>query len=354
MSGCKATADSTTPAPTSPDIAVAAPEALAQWVQDTPAGALCESRVAGGERFAVALSGGADSTALLVAACRRWGQDKLVAVHVNHGLQSAASGFEQHCRALCARLDVPLVVRSVEIHRAPGESIEALARQARYTALADAIRGDGSLRTGPVCGIGLGHQADDQVETVLLALLRGAGLLGMAGMAPDFTRDGAWFVRPLLACSAAQLRRWLSAEGVSWIDDPTNADPVRTRNRLRHEVIPALSQVTPAWRRTIARSAAHAAQAADLLRDLAVLDLAQVGDPPQIGALQALSRPRQGNTLRSWLASVSVDATPSEAQLHELVRQINACRTRGHQIEVRCGGGRIAREGASLRWYTTN
>lgn len=296
--------------------------------------------------LAVAYSGGADSAALLHACAQRW-PGQVRAVHVHHGLQAAADGFERHCRAQCERLAVPLVVCRVQAQPAPGQSPEDAARQARYRALAEAARtawpGDG------VPDVALAQHADDQVETVLLALSRGAGLPGLAGMPASFERHGVRFHRPWLPVAGVDLRAWLQARGLPWIEDPTNADTRFTRNRIRRELLPALQACFPQLRDTLARSAAHAAQAQRLLDELAAQDLAQAGEPPRIAALRALPAERRANVLRHWLRRAAGHA-PSSAQLRELVAQIDACRTRGHGIRVRAAAGFAVRDGDVLRY----
>ena len=297
--------------------------------------------------LAVALSGGADSTALLLACTARW-PGQLVALHVHHGLQAAADDFESHCQHLCLTLGVPLHVRRVDARHAAGQSPEESARRARYTALAAVARESGAA------AIALGHHADDQIETLLLALSRGAGLPGLASMPAQMQRHGVRMFRPLLQVSAADIRVWLRARGQAWIEDPSNADTQYTRNRIRLQLLPALESAFPAFRQTFARSAAHAAQAQEVLEELATQDLQHIGDPPRIAALQALSRARQAHVLRHWLVALDGAgraSSPSSAQLRALLDQVEACRTRGHDIQLRVGTGQVRREGAVLRWY---
>lgn len=297
--------------------------------------------------LAVALSGGADSTALLLACAVRW-PGRVQALHVHHGLQAAADEFERHCRALCERLRVPLRVARVDARHAAGQSPEEAARQARYAALTSLARDTGAA------AVALGHHADDQVETLLLALSRGAGLPGLAAMAAQAQRQGLVWLRPLLQVPGAEIRDWLRAQGQGWVEDPSNADPRYTRNRIRQQLMPALDAAFPAVRRTFARSAAHAAQAQAVLDEVAAEDLARIGDPPRIAALQTLSRVRQAHVLRHWLARLDATgraARPSSAQLQALLDQIAACRTRGHRIELKVGVGQVRREAEVLRWY---
>ncbi len=294
--------------------------------------------------FAVALSGGADSTALLLASARRW-PGQVRAVHIHHGLQAAADDFEAHCRALCLQLNVPLAVRRVQAGHAPGQSPEDAARKARYQALAEAVH----TEWPEVRDVTLAQHADDQIETLLIALSRGAGLPGLASMPARWQRQGLNWHRPWLAVPGAVLREWLQSQGQSWVEDPTNTDEKFTRNRIRARVLPALAEALPAFRETFARSAAHAAQAQEVLNEVAAQDLAHIGEPPRIAALQSLSRARQALVLRHWLR-LHHATTPSTAQLSELLDQVAACTTRGHRLHLKVGQGYVKREGATLAW----
>ncbi|MDZ7863347.1 tRNA lysidine(34) synthetase TilS [Acidovorax sp.] len=297
--------------------------------------------------LAVGLSGGADSTALLLACARRW-PGQVRAIHVHHGLQAAADGFERHCVELCARLAVPLAVQRIDARPQPGQSPEDAARQGRYAAL------EAALQTIPAmagtASVALAQHADDQVETLLLALSRGAGVAGLASMPARWERAGLPWHRPLLRVPALAVRDWLQAQGQAWVEDPTNADPHYTRNRIRAQILPVLEAAFPAFRDTFARSADNAAQASALLDEVAQADLALVGVPPQLAALQALGRARQANVLRHWLRSAH-HTTPSAAQLAELLGQVQACTTRGHRIRIKVGSGFVVRSGTGLDWY---
>ena len=297
--------------------------------------------------LAVGLSGGADSTALLLACAERW-PGKVCAIHVHHGLQAAADDFAAHCLALCDRLAVPLHIARVRAHAAHGQSPEDAARIARYKAFEALALG--TILQAAIPSIALAHHADDQVETLLLALSRGAGLPGLAAMPAQWQRAGMAWHRPLLAVPGGTIRDWLRARGERWVEDPTNIDCRFTRNRIRAELLPALEACFPAFRDTFTRSSAHAAQAQQLLLEVARQDLAAAGMPPQIQALQKLSTARQTNMLRYWLASAH-KCTPSAAQLAELQRQIAACITRGHRIEIKVGLGFVRRSNDRLDWY---
>ncbi len=307
------------------------PEALASFSPGLP--------------LAVALSGGADSTALLVACADKW-PGQVSAIHIHHGLQAAADDFERHCANLCLQLAVPLSVRRVDARHAAGESPEDAARQSRYEAFREFAQQ--KLEGVAIKDIAIAQHADDQVETVLLALSRGSGLPGLAAMPARWQRDGITYHRPLLAVPGAQLRAWLAQRGVAWVEDPTNTDEQYTRNRIRARLLPPLEAAFPQFRETFARSARHAAQAQGLLLEIAAQDLLAVGSPPAISALQVLSQPRQANVLRHWLQQQS--ATPSAAQLEQLLSQVAACTTRGHQIHIKVALGHVTRLGAHLHY----
>jgi tRNA(Ile)-lysidine synthase len=292
--------------------------------------------------LAVAFSGGADSTALLQACAGIW-PGQVHAIHVHHGLQAAADDFARHCRAVCETWGVPFHLVKVDAGHANGESPEDAARKARYAALAETAAALG------LQAVLLAQHADDQVETLLLALSRGAGLPGIAAMPACFERHGMRFERPLLGVSGAAIRAWLAAQDIVFIEDPTNANIAFTRNRIRHELLPALERAFPQFRETFGRSARHAAQAQELLAGLAADDLRAVGNPPAVQALRGLARARQANVLRHWLRT-EFDAAASAAQLDELLDQVAACATRGHRIRIKVGAGRVELQQGVLRF----
>ncbi len=292
--------------------------------------------------LAIAYSGGLDSTVLLRVAHSLW-PGAVVAIHINHGLQTAAAGFESHCTTTCEQLGVPLSVMRANIRLQPGDSLEEQARDARYTLLGQAA---GALGARVVW---LAQHANDQAETIVLALSRGAGVSGLAGMGDITVNGDLTFGRPLLALPQARLRALAQAQGWDFVDDPTNHDTRHTRNRIRHNVMPALSQAFPQIVATLSRSARHCAQADDLLVELARLDLQAVGVPPGLRALQSLTTPRLSNALRCWLRDTTGRA-PSTAQLGELLKQIVVATTRGHHIDIKVGKGRVVRAGHHLAY----
>ena len=299
--------------------------------------------------LAVAFSGGADSTALLLACTRKW-PGQVRAIHIHHGLQAAADGFASHCQTLCEQLQVPVVLCKVNANHEAGQSPEDAARKARYSALSEAVCAHPLLEG--VKDIAVAQHADDQVETLLLALTRGAGLPGLASMPSTWIRDGLTWHRPLLSVPGAQLRKYLTQAQVTWIEDPTNQDQQFTRNRIRAHLLPALERAFPQFRDTFSRSASHAAEAQEILNEVAAADLAclMASGGLNIKALQQLKPARQSLVLRHWLR-LHHQTTPSTVQLSELLSQIAACTTRGHQLRLKVGRGYALRDGQVLTWF---
>lgn len=229
------------------------------------------ARLPPGGALHVGYSGGLDSTVLLHAlaqlpAARARG---LVALHVDHGLHPASAAWARHCCGTAAALGVEARVLPVQINRA-GRGLEAAARAARHAALAAALPADGVLV--------LAHHADDQSETVLLKLLRGAGPEGLGGMRALRVLPQGWLWRPLLDLPRETLRGYALAQGLEWIEDPTNADLRHARNRLRHEILPALRRHWPPLDASLAHAARHAQAAADYIDEAARRALAELQD----------------------------------------------------------------------------
>jgi tRNA(Ile)-lysidine synthase len=250
---------------------------------------------------------------------------------------------------LCEQFNVPLVLCKVNAKNEAGQSPEDAARKARYAALSEAVHAHLDLQG--VKDVAVAQHADDQVETLLLALSRGAGLPGLASMPAQWTRDGLQWHRPFLSVPGANLREYLVEAQVGWVEDPTNQDEQFTRNRIRAQLLPALDRAFPQFRDTFARSAAHAAEAQEILDEVAATDLQGVlaRGFPSIKALQSLSSARQSLVLRHWLKTAH-QTTPSTVQLAELLSQISACTTRGHQMHLKVGRGFVRRDEAVLVW----
>ncbi len=273
-------------------------------------------------QLCIALSGGLDSVALLHAAHELAGREPglaLRAVHVDHGLQPQSGSWAAHCATTCAGLGVPLTVIGLRLAIGKGASVEAEARSARYVALAGALQQGEWLLTA--------QHADDQFETVLLQLLRGAGVAGLAAM-PDAAPLGrGTHLRPLLDVTRAGLQAYAADAGLAWIEDPMNEDSCYDRAWLRHAILPALRARFPSAARTIGRSARHFAEAQVLLEALADADAAPLlaGGRLVVAPLLALPRPRQVNVLRRWLATRGLGA-PSAAKLETILDTVLAAR----------------------------
>jgi tRNA(Ile)-lysidine synthase len=252
----------------------------------------------------IAFSGGLDSTVLLhllAHLAKTQTLPALNAIHVHHGLQAAADAWPEHCRAVCAALGVPLQVVRVQVQ--PGASLERAARDARYHAFTETVQANEVLLTA--------QHRDDQAETLLFRLLRGAGVRGLSGMPRQRPLGKGHLLRPLLDVTRAELEAYASEQGLSWVEDPSNEDRQYSRNYLRHQVFPALASRWPQAVATMARSAAHLSEAQALLDDLADIDLSLastvsdfdwLGLPSlELAALEKLSVARQRNAISRWL-----------------------------------------------------
>jgi len=253
----------------------------------------------------IAFSGGLDSTVLLhllADYAHSHATPSLHAIHVHHGLQGAADTWPDHCKAVCERLGIELTVIRVQV--ASGPSLEQAARDARYAAF-KRILGPGEV-------LFTGQHREDQAETLLFRLLRGAGLRGLSAMPEQRPLGQGRLVRPLLTTSRKQLHDYAQAHGLIWIEDPSNSDTTFARNFLRGEVFPLLQQRWPQASQNLARCAEHLGEAQGLLDELAEGDLAVAGegapdnwpglDSLDLAPLVALSPARQRNALQYWLA----------------------------------------------------
>ncbi|MDB6088434.1 MAG: tRNA(Ile)-lysidine synthase [Gammaproteobacteria bacterium] len=260
----------------------------------------------------VALSGGVDSTALLAAlAARRRKSSRVRAVHVDHGLHPASAQWSAHCRALARSLQVPLKVLVTKVERGRGASLEAVAREARYRLLADALAEGEVLLTA--------QHSDDQLETVLLQLFRGSGLPGIAAMPALAPFARGWLARPLLTRSRVELEAWVRERGLTWVEDETNADERLDRNYLRRRVLPLIRERWPGSATAVTRTARHAAEAQKLLDVLALSDVerASHGESLSVRTLRALPPERRRNALRFWIAR-SGSLLPDTRRLEEI------------------------------------
>lgn len=276
-------------------------------------------------KLAVAYSGGLDSSVLLHLA-RVFAMDNgldIIALHVHHGLSEQADEWAMHCAEQASKLGVSFDMRRIKVDAGGGNGVEGAARAGRYAALGDMCR----VRRASL--LLTAHHQDDQAETVLLQLLRGAGVAGLSGMddvnpAPDLLGNADLLMgRPMLALSRVALEEFAAARGIVHVDDASNSDPRFARNKLRHLVMPVLQAQFPGFVQRFARTARHARSARQLLIELAQQDfvICAVEDQIDIVKLRALSVARCDNLLRYWFGSRGM-RMPSSAWLQEMRGQL--------------------------------
>lgn len=267
----------------------------------------------------VAFSGGLDSCVLLhaLSPLRELLGLQLHAVHVDHGLHPESSHWAQRAQQTCDHLKIPCTVERVQVTQIREHGLEDAARRARYACLARHVEKGEVLLTA--------HHADDQAETVLLQLLRGAGVHGLAAMPAMSAFHRGRLARPLLGFTREQLAAYAGRENLQWIDDTSNYDPRLSRNYLRHRVFPLLEAHWPEASRRIARSAGMAAEAAELLDELAESDWSECRGVEEarlsVQALRGLPPPRQRNLVRYWLRRQGFQA-PTAMHLDQVLTQV--------------------------------
>lgn len=266
-------------------------------------------------RFIVAYSGGLDSHVLLhVLATDReqLGDAEMIAVYVNHGLSPNSDHWAEHCKAQCENLDVSFRQYKVDATPEEGESPEAVAREVRYNAFAEFMKTGDCLLTA--------HHQDDQAETLLIQLLRGAGPRGLAAMPVVAEFVAGWHARPMLGISRSELEEYAKVHGLKWVNDESNFDTGFDRNFLRHEVMPLLKKRFPSAAATLSRTSSLCAEAADLLAESARQDFQRIdigenrlsaNDLYELGELQAR------NVLHQWFRDHAI-ATPTAAQMQRV------------------------------------
>ncbi|MCK4608348.1 MAG: tRNA lysidine(34) synthetase TilS [Gammaproteobacteria bacterium] len=284
-------------------------------------------------RFLVAYSGGMDSHVLLhsLVALREQYNLEVRAVHINHGLSENASAWVCHCKQVCQDLALDCVIQSVDVPAAlalrPKHSPEAVARELRYQALAKLLTEDECLVTA--------HHADDQTETLLLQLLRGSGVKGLAAMPAEKDFMASLLLRPLLEFSRAELYEYAKVNKLNWIEDESNENIGVERNFIRHKLLPVLKERYPAVLKTTARSASHSAAASEMLTDLAAQDFlvarGSVDKTLSIKKLLQLSSARQDNLLRYWLDKLGFP-TPNSIKLAHIKSDVLQCRSDANPI----------------------
>lgn len=290
----------------------------------------------------VAYSGGVDSLVLLhrlAHADSLRSRYRVRAIHIHHGLSPHANAWSEGCQQTCTDLGIECLVIKVKVDQRKGSSLEAKAREARYQAFSDKLSANDVLLTA--------HHVDDQAETLLLQLIRGAGPKGLASM-PVHSRLGAGhLLRPLLAEERASLEGYARAHGLQWIEDESNHDLRFDRNFLRHHIVPQLRARWPAVATTLARSARHSAEAAELAEAVAVQDYEEVvGRAPFILRLQSLLQlppVRQKQVLRYVLGQNALPL-PDESQLQQVLHDVLRSRFDASPV--------VAWAGAEVRRYS--
>ncbi len=301
-----------------------------------------------GDHLIVALSGGVDSVVLLdlLATLSVKMHFALSAVHVNHGISTNADKWDKFCRDLCRSLGVPIKIAKLNVSKGPGVSLEAAARDARY----------GVFRKLKADYVVLAQHLDDQAETLLLQLLRGAGVKGLGAMpivrnqSPGVLSQGIdsapRILRPLLEVSRSEIEVYAEKNQLHWITDESNADVAFDRNFLRHEIFPLLEKRFPSYRTTFLRASRHLAEASSLLDELAEADSKSfiISGKLQIEGLRKLDFPRAKNLLR-YALTLQGAPLPSTVKLEEILRQLLSLRPDAKlhialgNIEIRCFKG---------------
>ncbi len=267
-------------------------------------------------RFQIAYSGGLDSHVLLHLCSRLQDGRQFSAIHINHGLHPDSNGWASHCRQVCGAFKMPLRVIAVHARPGSGQSPEEAARNARYRAFAEHLQADEGLL--------LAQHQDDQAETVLLQLLRGAGPAGLAGMPASAPLGKGKLLRPLLSFPRRVLREYARAHRLNWLEDPSNQDLSYDRNFLRHHILPQLAKRWPACASTIARSARHCGEAHHILTETAE-QMRQVTEAEdgglEIEGITQFSIPRQRLLLRAWLQKHGF-RLPPEPFIHRVLTEV--------------------------------
>lgn len=282
-----------------------------------------------GASIVVAYSGGLDSTVLLHALnhIKKEYQWMLRAVHINHGLQSEADQWSEFCQQVCREWGIPLTNVKVQVDQNHKDGLEAAARKARYTKLADLLMDDEVLLAA--------HHRDDQAETVLLHLMRASGVSGLSGMQPESRIAKARFLRPLLDYGRADLQQYAEDNNLTWVEDATNASEDFARNFLRHTVLPEMEKRWPSASKNISRSAQWLREANTVLGELALADLANAAtgkaEQLDLSALKGLGEARIKNLLRFWIESCGLTPFPQSVVV-ELINCIRQDSRSGHAL----------------------
>ena len=287
-------------------------------------------------RWIVAFSGGIDSTVLLHAIVTSNSEIPLLAMHIDHGMQTESKSWDSHCKNVAAELNVDYLSRKVIVSDVNENGPEAAARQARYAALLNTVQDRDCLLSG--------HHENDQAETLLLNLMRGSGPAGLAGIGARQAFGRGLLLRPLLGIALQEITAYANEHNLSWIDDPSNVDTRFDRNFLRSEIVPKLAARWPAVSNRLRRSAELVGEASELLNELAEIDLEYCGsrDRLDIVAVTGLSHARQRNLLRRAVRLCGLPPPPA-TRLYQIINELIPAREDGQPL--------VAWSGAEVRRY---
>lgn len=270
--------------------------------------------------YYIALSGGLDSS-VLCHICLRIRDElniKLIAIHVNHGLNKDANQWLHDCRKWCDAVSLPMIDETLTIDLQPGQSLEEIARNKRYAIFAKYIIDEN-------CMLLTAHQQNDQAETFLIQLLRGAGLKGLAAMPPVKSFAKGWHARPLLTCNRQDLERYAKEYDISWHEDSSNQDIHFARNYIRHHVLKNLMSRWPSAIKTITRSAHHCAEAEMLLQEFSEdYCMSMQGTRPHtlsVNKLKTLNNNKQKLILRTWIYKTGFPL-PAASKCDAIIRDL--------------------------------
>ncbi|MEK6685935.1 MAG: tRNA lysidine(34) synthetase TilS [Pseudomonadota bacterium] len=289
-----------------------------------------------GDHLTIALSGGIDSVVLLhlLASLSQHMHFTLSAVHVNHGISSNATLWSQFCCNLCHTYDIPIYIAYLQIKKESGISLEANAREERYRIF-------NQLQTDYVV---LAQHLDDQAETLLLQLFRGAGIKGLSAMPvvrKQFSDTAPQLLRPLLEVSRSRIEAYAHENKLNWMNDESNDSIAFNRNFLRHKILPLLKERYPNYPKTLLRTSRHLSEASSLLDELAEIDIGNclVSGKLKVSNIRKLSFPRAKNLLRHTLLQRGANL-PSTAKLDDILSQLLSAGS-GSQLHINFGNTEI-------------
>jgi tRNA(Ile)-lysidine synthase len=298
-------------------------------------------------RIWVGFSGGADSTALLVALKELESElpAEFAAVHFNHGLQASADEWQSHCELFCSERNIPIAIHRLELHLKEGKSAEEQARNVRYRKIENFLEERQVYLTA--------HHADDNAETLFLNLMRGSGLDGLAGVPPLRSLGRGWVARPLLDFRRRSLEVFLLSRNISWLQDPSNLDTSFDRNFLRNIVFPALEKRWPGLAGNLNQTSRNARDSANVLAQLLTHPLANpVMDEYtlSVDVLLGLNDEVQTAVLRHWIREKGAPIPPRR-RLQQFLDQLRNCTTGANRAELRWAGQLMKRHQGVVWWH---